>query len=257
MYKEIDFSRFSSIKIGSKVKVKVIDEIISLPKNFFIIGSANNLLISSSPPPLCILSKKFDYIYQKEDRLIIGGATKSGRIFSFAKRHNLKNFEYLGKLPGTLGGLIKMNAGMKEDEILNTLEEIKTSKSVIKKENISYGYRYCEIDDIVYEGVFKIQKGFDEKKAKLFSDMRKNQPKEPSAGSVFKNPKNDFAGRLIEEVGLKGQRVGDAAFSDIHANFLVNLGQAKFEEALFLIKEAKRRVFEKFGTSLEEEIKIL
>ncbi len=257
MKKQIDFSKYSSIKIGSKIEVKVIDEIISLPKGSFIVGGANNLLVSQNPPSLYILSKKFDYIYLQKEHLIIGAATKSGRIFSFVKKYDINGFEYLGKLPGTLGGLVCMNAGMKEDEIFNNLVGIKTSKGYIEKEKIEYGYRYTDIDDIVYEAVFKIKRGFDVEKSQLFTKMRNKQPKEPSAGSVFKNPKDDFAGRLIERVGLKGFRRGDAAFSEVHANFLVNLGSATYEEAIYLIKEAKRRVFESFGIILEEEIKIL
>ncbi len=257
MKREIDFSKYSSIKIGSKIDVEVIDEIISLPKESFMIGGANNLLVSSNPPPLFMLSKKFDYISFEDEYLKIAAATKSGRIFSFVKKHDIKGFEYLGKLPGTLGGLIAMNAGMKDDEIFDNLEYIKTSKGYIKKEDISYGYRYTDIEDIIYEAVFKVKRGFDTEKMQLFTKMRNNQPKEPSAGSVFKNPKDDFAGRLIERVGLKGKREGGAAFSEIHANFLVNLGGATFEDALSLIKEAKKRVFEEFGIILEEEIKIL
>jgi UDP-N-acetylmuramate dehydrogenase len=83
------------------------------------------------------------------------------------------------------------------------------------------------------------------------------QPKEPSAGSCFKNPVGDYAGRLIEAVGLRGFRRGGAGFSQKHANFLVNLGGATFDEAIWLIDEAKRRVLESFGIALETEIKIV
>ena len=215
MTRSIDFSKYSSIKIGPVVDVALIDEIVSLSKEYFIIGGANNLLVSPNPRPLALLSKRFDYITLDNDQLTIGGATKSGRIFSFVKKHDIKGFEYLGKLPGTLGGLIYMNAGMKEDEIFNHLVHIKTSKGYIAKEEINYGYRFTDIDDIIYEAVFDVQKGFDSDKLALFTKMRANQPKEPSPGSAFKNPPDDFAGRLIEAVGLKGYRIGDAAFSDI------------------------------------------
>ena len=257
MTRKIDFSRYSSIKIGPVVDVALIDAPVSLPEDAFIIGGANNLLVSPHPRSLVMLSKKFDYIRLEGARLTIGGATKSGRIFSFVKKHNIKNFEYLGKLPGTLGGLIFMNAGMKEDEIFNHLVKIKTSGGYISKAEIDYGYRFTDIDDIIYEAVFEVEEGFDPQKLALFTKMRANQPTDPSPGSAFKNPPGDYAGRLIEAVGMKGYRIGDAAFSDVHANFLVNLGKATFEDALSLLEEAKRNVFEEFGIALENEVQIV
>jgi len=255
--KLIDFSKFSSIKIGPVAEVILIDEIVSLPDGIFLVGGANNILVSNDPPPLVKLDKKFDYIKLKDNELIIGGATKSGRIFSYCKKHNIKGFEYLSKLPGTLGGLVKMNAGMKDDEIFNYLSKIKSYKGYIKKSDIDHGYRFADIKSTIYEAVFKVEQGFSEEKLDLFTQMRKNQPSLPSAGSAFKNPPNDYAGRLIEAVGLKGYKKGGACFSEVHANFLVNEGDATFEDAIFLIGEAKKRVFEEFGIRLENEIIIV
>ncbi len=254
MVKSIDFSKYSSIKIGPVVNVKVIEKIGDSLDGYFLIGGANNLLISDTPPPLCMLSKEFDYIRVEDDKLYIGAATKSGRIFSYTKKHDIKGFEYLSKLPGTLGGLIKMNAGMKSDEIFNNLIEIKTIDGYKKKESIKYGYRFTDISTPIYEGVFKIDRGFDKIKLASFSNMRKNQPTLPSAGSIFKNPPNKYAGRLIESVGLKGFKKGKVSFSEIHANFLVNEGGAKYEDALFLINLAKQRVYNKYKIVLENEI---
>lgn len=234
--------------------VILIDEIVSLPDGIFLVGGANNILVSNDPPPLVKLDKKFDYIKLKDKKLIVGGATKSGRIFSYCKKYNIKGFEYLSKLPGTLGGLVKMNAGMKDDEIFNYLSKIKTYKGYIKKKDIPYGYRFTDIKTTIYEAVFEVEQGFSEEKLASFTEMRKNQPSLPSAGSAFKNPPNDYAGRLIEAVGLKGYKKGGASFSDIHANFLVNEGGATYEDAIFLIGEAKKRVFEEFGIRLENEI---
>jgi UDP-N-acetylmuramate dehydrogenase len=255
--KQIDFSVFSSIKIGPVVEVRLIDEIQKLPKDTFLIGGANNILVTNNHPKLAMLSKKFDYIKLEDDALTIGAATKSGRIFSFCKKHDIKGFEYLSKLPGTLGGLIKMNAGMKEDEIFNNLLKIKTVDGYVEKKDIKHGYRFADINTIVYEAVFQIEQGFDAEKLEAFATQRKNQPTLPSAGSAFKNPADDYAGRLIEAVGLKGYKKGGASFSTVHANFLVNEGGATSEDALFLIELAKRRVFEEFGIVLENEVIIV
>jgi len=256
MTKKVDFSRLSSIKIGPVVDVYLIDDF-DYPKDHFILGSANNILVSPNPPPLMMLSKKFDYIKIEENRLIIGAATPSGKIVSFCKKNNISNFEFLSHLPGTLGGIIKMNAGLKEFEIFNNLIAVQIGKNLLNKEEINYGYRYTDIEDVIFEAHFKIEYGFEKKRIELFKNMRSNQPKEASAGSCFKNPPNDYAGRLIEEVGLKGKRVGDMQFSNIHANFLVNLGSGAYDDAMLLINEAKKKVLEKFNISLKEEIIVI
>lgn len=257
MKRRIDFSRYSSIKIGPVVDVTLLDAVEEAPEGSFVVGGANNLLVSPNPRPMVMLSKRFDYIRQEGDRLIVGGAAKSGRIFSFVKKHDIGGFEYLGKLPGTLGGLIRMNAGMKEDEIFNRLISLKTVRGELPKSEIGHGYRYTDLDEIVFEATFRIERGFDADKLARFTRMRANQPSDPSPGSAFKNPQGDYAGRLIEAVGMKGYRIGDAAFSPRHANFLVNLGSATFDEAYALMEEARRRIFEKFGIVLEREVQIV
>jgi UDP-N-acetylmuramate dehydrogenase len=150
-----------------------------------------------------------------------------------------------------------MNAGLKEYEIFNNLIAIRTKNGWIKKENIKYGYRFTDIQDVILEASFTCKSGFCIDKLDIFKKMRSNQPKNPSAGSCFKNPKDDYAGRLIEAVGLKGYRIGDMAFSEIHANFLVNLGEGTFYDALKLIELAEKRVKESFDISLEREIIII
>ncbi len=255
--KTIDFSKYSSIQIGPIAQVKIINKIEKTNENFTLIGGANNLLISNNPPKLAKLSKEFDYIKEEGDLLYIGGATPSGKVVSYCKKRDIKGFELLQKLPGLIGGIIKMNAGLKEYEIFNNLIAIKTVNGYIKKEDIDFGYRYTNIKNIIYEGVFEKKDGFDKKLFEYFELLRKNQPTLPSAGSCFKNPPNSYAGKLLEECGLKGYRVGDVGFSNKHANFLVNYGKGTFEDAISLINLAKKRVFEKFGIELELEIVVL
>ena len=255
--KKIDFSKFSSIKIGDTLDIVMIDECEELKQEYYLIGGCNNILIGKNPPLLAKLSKKFDYIKIENGVLVIGAATPSGKIFSFCKKHNIANFEFLSHLPGTLGGLVYMNAGLKEYEIFNNLYQVKTCKAVFEKKDIVYGYRFTQIDSVILEASFELKYGFDKDKVEIFKKMRLNQPSLPSAGSCFKNPKGDYAGRLIEAVSLKGFRVGGAEFSNEHANFLVNVGGATFDDAIFLIEEAKKRVYKEFGISLECEIKIL
>lgn len=254
--KTIDFSKFSSIRIGPKVEVALIENDV-IPEGHTIIGSANNILVSPTPPPLMILSKEYDYIRIENDRLIIGAATPGGRVVSFCKKNDIAHFEYLSKLPGTLGGMIKMNAGLKEYEIFNYLVAIRTPKGWIQKEEIEYGYRKTSINEVIFEASFKLEKGFSFEQLEMFAKMRSNQPIDPSAGSCFKNPPGDYAGRLIEAVGLKGMRIGNMAFSEVHANFLVNYGGGNYNDAMTLIKEAQKRVKETFNIEMQCEVVII
>lgn len=254
--KTVYFSKFSSIRIGPIVDVALIEND-SVPEGHVIIGSANNVLISPTPPPLMMLSKEYDFIRQESDGLHIGAATPGGRVVSFCKKHDIAHFEYLSKLPGTLGGMLKMNAGLKEYEIFNHLIAIRTQSGWKQKSEIEYGYRKTSINEVVFEAVFEVEPGYSTERYEMFNHMRSNQPSDPSAGSCFKNPPGDYAGRLIEAVGLKGLKHGYMAFSDVHANFLVNLGGGTYEDALFLIQEAQKRVKESFDIELQCEIVII
>ena len=256
MDKIIDFKKYSSINIGGKHKVEIINEINDY-SNYKIIGRANNLLLSNNPPLLAILGEEFNYIIQKNGKLIIGAATSSGKLLTYCRKNDIRNFELLAKLPGNMGGLVKMNAGLKSWEIFNHLVSIKTQDGDILKKDIEYTYRHADIKGIIYEITFDIEKGFDNHMQEMFVKMRNNQPNLPSAGSCFKNPKEHSAGYLLEKVGLKGYKVGAMAFSSLHANFLVNMGGGTFDEAFKLITIAKQKVKEEFNIELELEIIIL
>lgn len=253
----MDLSAFTTIGIGPVADVFIIRSDKIYPKNHTILGHGSNLLISDTPPKLMMLSKEFDYIKQDKDTLIIGGATVSGKIVSFCKKHDIAQFEFLLKLPGNLGGMVKMNAGLKEFEIFNALLGIVTKEGYISKDNIEHSYRHTAIDDVIFEAHFAIEKGFDQQRVEFFQKMRDNQPNVKSAGSCFKNPKGDFAARLIEDVGLKGVFEGDMGFSPQHANFLMNKKNGTFDQALNMIQKAQERVKKKHGITLETEITIL
>ena len=256
-YKSINFSKYSSFKIGGSFDVAILEDDFTAFDKYYLVGSCNNILIGNNPPPLAMLSKKYDYIKIEDNTLKIGGATPSGKIASFCKKHNIADFEFLSRLPGKLGGLVCMNAGLKEFEIFNNLLDITTPFGKKSKQDIEHGYRYTSINEPILEASFQLNFGFDLAKVEMFKKMRANQPSTPSAGSCFKNPQGDYAGRLIEAVGLKGVKKGDMSFSLEHANFLVNSGDGKFEDAMYLIQEAQKRVKEKFNIKLECEIIIL
>jgi len=255
--KNIDFSRYSSIKVGQPTEVLILEKGDTIPTDRYLIGGANNLLVSPTPPPLMMLGKDFATIELDGELLTIGASMPTGRIVSFARKNNLCGFEFFAKLPGMLGGMLAMNAGVKSYEIFNILDSIEIDGEWIAKEDIEYGYRFAHLAGIATAARFRVEQGFSQELLDDLVALRSNQPKDPSAGSAFKNPEGDAAGRLIEAVGLKGMRRGDMAWSQVHANFLVNLGSGSFEDALYLIELAKERVYGEFGIRLQEEIKIL
>jgi len=184
--KIIDFSKYSSIKIGQPTEVLMIEKGNTIPTDRYLVGGANNLLISSNPPPLMMLSKDFAFIEQDKEMLVIGAAMPTGRIVSFARKHDIGGFEFCAKLPGTLGGMLAMNAGVKRYEIFNILHSIEIDGQWVSKEDISHGYRYANLDGIATAARFQITKGFSQDLLEDLLAMRNNQPSEPSAGSAFK-----------------------------------------------------------------------
>jgi len=254
-YKTVDFSKLSSIKIGPKTKVKLINE--ENFENEFLIGRATNTLISPGASNLGILDDMYKYIKIKNGYLHVGAKTNNQTFYNFCKKNNIGGFEFLSKLPGTIGGSVKMNAGVKEYEISDNLLALKTLNGLKEKKEFEFNYRYSDISEPVFEAVFEIKSGFDYELDETLKKLRSNQPKDPSLGSVFKNPEGDYAGRLIEAVGMKGMAKGGIKVSEIHANFFVNTGGGTFDDMLFLINEAKKRVYESFSITLEEEIKII
>ncbi|WP_231216277.1 UDP-N-acetylmuramate dehydrogenase [Helicobacter pylori] len=253
----IDFSRYSSVKIGAPLKVSVLENDNEISQEHQIIGLANNLLIAPSAKNLALLGKNYDYICDKGECIEIGGAANSSKIFNYFRANDLGGLEFLGQLPGTLGALVKMNAGMKEFEIKNVLESACVNNQWLGSEALGLDYRSSKFNGVVLKARFKKTHGFREEVLKACKSMRKSHPKLPNFGSCFKNPPNDYAGRLLEGVGLRGYRLKRVGFAKEHANFLVNLGGAEFEEALDLIELAKTRVLQEYGIHLEEEVKIL
>lgn len=272
----IDFSTYSSLRIGAPLQVNVLQKD-TLLKDLAIlgfiddecahntpnlIGKANNLLISPNASNLALLDKEFSYIDLYEHYIEIGAFTSSSKIYSFCKQHNLGGLEFLCGLPGSLGGIIKMNAGLKGTdgkmyEIANVLESVNINGKWVDCGDIAFGYRYSGICGCIIGARVKRKEGFDTTLVSGFQSIRAKHPKKPSCGSCFKNPQGDFAGRLLESVGLRGFCLGGVGFSENHANFLVNLGGGTFAQALELIDIAKKRVFEEFNIALECEVQII
>ena len=192
-----------------------------------------------------------------------------GKIVKLAVKNNLIGLENLNGVPGTLGGALIMNAGAWGGEISENLlcVELINSKNELKKiqkNEINFSYRKSSFDknDILLSAEFKLKEAekslINENFLKAQSGRRDTQPLDKrSAGSLFKNPKNNSAGKLIDEAGVKGFVIGDAKISDKHANFFINDGDASSEDMLNLIKKAHSTVKKKFSIDLELEVKLM
>lgn len=195
-----------------------------------------------------------------------------GSLSSLARRtakEGLGGLEWAVGIPGTVGGAIVNNAGAYDGSIAQRLQQVTflDSQGVLRRMTVSeleLGYRTSRFkgeSSVILSADFALQAEpadlLSERVASYERERRKSQPKEPSAGSVFKNPEGDYAGRLIEEAGLKGERIGDAQISPLHANYIVNLGQARARDVAALIRLVRERVWQKQRIPLELEIELV
>nr|WP_035213931.1 UDP-N-acetylmuramate dehydrogenase [Desulfitobacterium hafniense] len=199
----------------------------------------------------------------------VGAGYSLARLSQEAADRGLTGLEFARGIPGTVGGAVVMNAGAHGGSIQDILEEVKIlapegEVQRLAKEDIQFGYRECSLRDqaIVLEGVFHLKPGDpDVIQATMSENLARRkaaQPLElPNAGSVFRNPPGGSAGRLIEEAGWKGKRLGGAQVSSKHANFIVNQGNATARDVLALIREIKKDVHHQFGVELKTEVRYI
>jgi UDP-N-acetylmuramate dehydrogenase len=200
--------------------------------------------------------------------LVLAAGAPIARLPARAHALGLTGMEFLGGVPGTLGGAVAMNAGTRLGEMKDivTRVELATAEGTgfVPAAALGFAYRACRLPPgaVVTRVEVRLAPGdVAASDAAMRADRekrRRTQPLDrPTFGSTFTNPPGDFAGRLIEAVGLKGHRVGNATWSDVHANFVVNLGGASAADVLALIRLARARVRERLGVRLETEVRFL
>ena len=237
----------------------------------YFIGSGSNLLVSDNGINGIVISpaKSLRMLEIEDNSIVAESGVMLGKLVKETMKRNLTGLESLIGVPGTLGGALIMNAGAFGGEISNYLisVDVMTSKGKLKtyKANeIDFSYRFSSFstDEFILLARFTLKvedPNIISERRKVASSGRKtNQPlRFRSAGSVFKNPKDHAAGYLIDKVGLKGKRIGDAEISTHHANFFINHGNASASDITGLIELAKNAVLKKFDIELELEIKTI
>ena len=251
--------------------IKVIEIINENKIKLTILGSGSNVLVSDNGIRGAVISLKnsLKKIEVDDNILYAECGTMLGKIVKHAVKNNLIGLENLNGVPGTLGGALIMNAGAWGGEISENLihVEVINSKSEIQKiqkKDLNFSYRQSSFnkDDILLSAKFNLKKAdkdiIKENFIEAQSGRKKSQPlNKRSAGSLFKNPKNNSAGKLLDEAGLKGFSIGDAKISEKHANFFINDGDATSRDMLMLIKKAHKEVKDKFNVNLSLEVKLL
>ena len=237
----------------------------------FCLGAGTNLLISDRGMRGLVvhLGEGLRRIVIEGNRIYAGAAAQFGALVKAAVEMGLEGLEFGEGIPGTVGGGLVMNAGAFGGEIARvvTLVHGVTEAGELRaltKDEVKFAYRRTELplNFVITRVDFELQQGDREhlraRVADLHAKREARQPRNvPNAGSIFKNPPGTFAGKLLEGAGLKGTRVGDAAFSDKHANFIVNLGEARAAEVRALIEMARNKVKEQSGVWLEPEVKLV
>lgn len=285
----VDLSNFTTMQVGGIARYfsepsteEELCELLEFAKTenipYFILGKGSNVIFPDEGFPGLVIT----LIHYEQDKIIFDpGApvvTASAGIHLYrlvvaCRERGLGGAEFLCNVPGTVGGGVIMNAGFsrfsgQSNEIGDLIEEICVlnkdgQKEILTKDKLKFSYRHSNLEGkIVLSATFRLWRRKPEdiqKEIRSNFDYRnaKQDLKHPSSGSVFKNPEppTPSAGKLIDQLGLKGLRVGDAQVSDKHGNYIINLGNAKSSDIWALIDQIQRKVFDATGISLEPEVK--
>ena len=274
-------SRHISFKLGGNADRFILADPIDAPdilkllasrgEKYAILGNGTNVLVRDEGYRGTIVKLKASEPVLDGQTLTVSAGTSLAALASFAAEHSLTGLEFAHGIPGTVGGAVMMNAGAYGGEIKDVLlrttyctpdGEVRT----LEAEDHGFGYRTSFFKEhpeyLILGAAFKLAQGdaaqIKEQMAELARRRRESQPLDkPSAGSTFKRPEGYFAGKLIQDCELKGFTIGGAQVSEKHAGFVVSTGSATFEDVMNLVHHIQKTVYERFGVTLEREVKIL
>ena len=276
----VEMKDYSNMKIGGRAKELIfiekeeeLTEVIQTRDKVFLLGNGTNTLINDRDLDISFISlkefNKMEILEKNEDYdlVSIGAGTNLDDLIDFMEEKNYAGLENITGIPGSVGGLVNMNGGAYGTEIFDCIDKVKICDlegniKEYRKEELNYNYRTTDIKEnkwIVITVLFKFHKGFDKECAQDKKNKREERhPLDlPNLGSTFKNPDQNFAAQLISDAGLKEFKVGNAMISPKHPNFIVNLGDAKFEDVMGVIAHVKKTIREKNGIDLQTEIIII
>lgn len=277
-------SKYTTMRVGGPCdcvvfpdEISKIKEVIDFCKNenitFFVIGNGSNLLVKDEGIHGVVikLGHRFSKIELDGEYILAYAGATMPALSQLAKKNSLKGLEFACGIPGTIGGGVKMNAGAYGSQISDILYEVtymdeKEEIKTIKNKDCSFGYRKSiftiNSNYVILSAKFKLERGnIDEieNKMKENSLARKaKQPLEyPNFGSVFKRPEGYFVGKLVDDAGLRGYKIGGAQVSTKHTGFIVNVDNATCKDVLDLIGYVQTTVYNKFNVKLTPEVIII
>ncbi len=239
---------------------------------YYVIGNGSNLLVKDEGYDGAIVEvdKKISEIDVRGEEIIVEAGAKLSKVATVAMESDLAGFEFAHGIPGNMGGAVVMNAGAYGGEMKDVLKWVKVVDQngeikTLENDELELGYRTSRVMKekmIVLEACIKLELGvmgdIGEFMALLMSKRKASQPLEyPSAGSTFKRPEGYYAGKLVQDAGMKGYRVGDAMVSEKHSGFVINCGNATATEVIQVIRDVQAKVKEEFGVDLEPEVRII
>ena len=280
--KDAPMREFTTLRIGGKAELMVFPtDIVSLRSvvlfaqdsgiPYLVVGNGSNLLVKDNGIAGIVINLRqgFHALKLVNDLLQAEAGCSLGRFIEYAGANSLAGPEYLVGIPGSVGGALSMNAGAHGKEIKDFIHSVEIMGSdgnveEIGRDHLEFSYRSLRLKKgaVILSALFKLsheQKHIiDERKSGFLKSRRENQPIDSySAGCVFKNPQGVSAGRLLEEAGLKGLQMGGAVVSPLHANFILNSGDATARDVMTLIELMKKRVYEEKGIEFELELQIV
>ncbi|MBQ1959360.1 MAG: UDP-N-acetylmuramate dehydrogenase [Firmicutes bacterium] len=281
-----DMSKYTSFRAGGSaaalVEVENTEELRAVLQlvtegniPHMVIGNGSNMLFKDSGYDGIVIKlsrQGFDYVTIEGDNSVrVGTAMTNGALAKILQRESLAGFEFASGIPGSLGGAVFMNAGAYGGEMKDIVKSVKTispdgrEERVFTAEEMDFSYRHSILEEngyIAVEVTLQLTKGDKEEIAaqmkELLEKRNSKQPVNyPSAGSTFKRPEGYFAGKLVEDAGLKGLTVGGAQVSTLHSGFVINIGGATATDILQLMALVQNTVYDKFGVMLEPEVRII
>jgi len=238
-----------------------------------VFGNGSNILVRDSgyDGAAVRIGSGFDYVRTDGNTVICGGGTLMSVVARAAAEAELTGFEFASGIPGSIGGAVFMNAGAYGGEMADILRRVRvvsadgSDEFYMTPEELQMEYRHTKLHDtgdIAVEAELQLEKGCRENIRRRMSELaEKRNSKQPvnfpSAGSFFKRPPGYFAGKLIQDAGLKGLTVGGAQVSELHSGFIINRGGASATDILQLMEIVQAVVFDKFGVKLETEVRII
>lgn len=236
---------------------------------FFVLGKGSNCVFDDQGVDGVVIINKIDFVEEIEPGLYRVGAGHSfSRFGGWTARHNWSGLEFASGIPASIGGAVFMNAGANGHETCESLISVEFIDSDgefhhFEKRALRFSYRHSSFQEMkgaIVAATFRVTASNEarEKQLKIINYRTATQPySDKSAGCIFRNPDGAHAGALIDQAGLKGSSVGDAAVSELHANFLINRGCAKAEDLRQLVCDIQKKVKEKTGIELEPEVRFI